>query len=84
MAGGVVLIATVVEIAAWRVGAALAGLVGLSGMLGALMALGLAIRGAGDATPPLAISAALVGIAAGLLLIGHLFNSLLGRDEDDR
>ena len=83
MAVAIVLIATLVEIGAWRVRAALAGLVGLSGLLGAITALALAIRGAGDATPPLAVSAVLVIIAAGLLSIGHLFNLLLGRDEDD-
>ena len=71
--------AVAVAIAAWRLRAALAALLAVAGLAGALASVGLRIAGAlQDVTAPLLASTVVVGMAAGLLAIGHVFNRLLG------
>ena len=82
VAGALALIAAALVADAWRLRAALAGVVAASAVLGALVTLIVAVSDTGDASAPLIVCGVLTATSAVLLAIGRLFNRLLGAEPD--
>lgn len=82
VASFVILAGTAVAWTAWRIRAVLTLVLAALGTAGALGAFSLELARAAETAAPLVISAGFIFIALGLLLIGQLFNRLLGPEPD--